>query len=237
VETKSYSEDEVNNREAKMRRSYERRMREMQAEFDKKIAGLEAKISTTPPPPPPSADSDSQDSGKIELLTRRWEQREKELQAQIDAQNTAMEQERKRRLELQRSRMLDDALLKAGVSEKNMKIARRYFGPDVVWDELDETFMFKTPSGNMVSIDDGVQEFLPDNLKPSKILRGGAGTHGGMPSSNATRSQRALDEAKAKLAEYKAAATKNPNNALMSQFSKQKQIVARMERELRNATK
>ncbi len=229
----TYTQAEVDGREARARRAHERKLRELEAEFKKKIDALEAKVNAAPAPTP----IDPTEEGKVEILQRRHERTIQELNERIAAQEAAVEAERQKRMDLQRDKLLDDALSNAGVASKNLKAARRFFLPDIVFDELDAKWMFQSPSGSLSDIEDAVQEYLPDSLKPSKIARGGAGTQGGIPA-RAARAQRSLDEAKQALAQMKADCAKRPNdNGLLTKFTRQKQLVQQLESDLKSATK
>lgn len=229
----TYTQEQVDGREARARRAHERKLREIEAEFTKKIQALEAKVNAPLPP----VLADPTEDGKVEILTRRHQRTIEEMEARIAAQEQAVETERKKRMELERDRLLDDALSAAGVTEKNLKAARRFFLPDIEFDEIDAKWMIRTPSGALTDIADAVQEYLPDGLKPSKIARGGAGTQGGVPA-RAQRAQRALEEARQKLASLKADCAKRPNdNGILTHFTRQKQLVRQLESDFKSATK
>lgn len=230
----TFSKEDVDAREAKMRRAYERKMRELEASHAKALADLEAKIETSSPTQPPS---DGEGAGQLEIAQKRWERERQELQGKIESLNSNFEKEKQNRLNLQKERLLDDALASVGVSKENLMVARRYFEPDIQWDELDQEWMYRTNKGHMVPILDGVEEFIPDTLRPPKIARGGAGTQAGVPA-RVQRAQRELEQEKARLAELKNAVQKNPrDNSLLANWTTQKHKVAQMERNLSNSTK
>jgi len=231
----TFTKAEVDNREAKMRRTFERKQREQEAAFQKQLDELKAKVNA--PAPIPATPAATGDEGRLELLEARWAREREDLVNRIAAQEATASQEKKTRMDLQRDRQLDDALQTAGVAEKNFKLARRYFAPDIIWDELDQEWMFKSTTGNLLTIVDGVQEYLPENLKPSRIANGGAGTQSGLPG-RALRAQRTLDEAKVKLQELHDAAMKNKtDNAALARFSAQKTLVRSLEADAKASIK
>ncbi len=226
------TQSEVDGREARMRKANDRKLREMEASHKKQIEEIKAQISSSAPPAP-----NASEEGQLEIQQRRYERQLEDMRAQVEALQANTENERKLRMNLQRDRLVDDALAGAGVTEKNVKAARRYFMPDIEFDELDQAWMFKNEKGNLLSISDAVSEYLPDSLKPSKIARGGAGTQGGVPQ-RAQRAQRGLDEAKKELSDLQAKIAKNPNdNGLLTQFTRKKQQVRQLESDLKSATK
>jgi len=224
---------EIDGREARMRKANDRKIRELEASHTKQLAEIKAQLAARPNAPAPNA----AEEGQLEIQQRRHERDMQEMRAQVEALQANSENERKLRMSLERDRLVDDALASAGVTEKNVKAARRYFMPDIEFDDLDQAWMFKNEKGNLLSIHDAVQEYLPDSLKPSKIARGGAGTQGGVPARQAS-AQRGLDEAKKELAQIEAQVSKRPNdNGLLTQYTRKKQQVRQLESDLKSATK
>lgn len=235
---KTYTQQEKDTDEAKLRRRYDREIKELKQTAAKQTASIEElKAQATNPLPPsitPPA-SDGSTEGRIELLEKRYARTEEELNTKIQAAQDAAEQEKQTRLRLQRDQKLDEALREAGVLGKHMIQARRYFLPQVEWDELEgETggWVFRTRDKNFVPILDGVAEELPDNLKPSKMKHGGAGNMSGLPQ-HQQRKQRELEDAKKELAELKEVhRQRGGKNSDMMAFTKQKRLVEALEREL-----
>lgn len=231
---RTFTQDDLDQAAAKQRRAYERNAREQQADFDRKLAEAQAKAGTQTTQTPTD---DPTGAGLYEVEKARWERSQAELKAQIERLEGGLATERQTRKELERDRQLDEAMAAVGIPEKNFKLARRFFLPDIVWDEIDGAWLFKTPKDNLIGIRDGVEEFLPENLRPSRIRNGGAGTSGGLPAA-AARTQRDLEQAKAALAQAEAALKKRPSdNALLTKFSTAKQKVKQLELDLAKSIK
>lgn len=230
VKDKTYTQKEKDADEAKLRRRYDREIKEQKQKIDQltsSIEELKSKVdrSTHDPVDPVAA-------GQQEIEQRRYQREMEELRAQIAETKTAAETERQKRLELEKSQLLDNALLSAGVNEKHMLMARRYFAPQIVWDDLDQKWMFTTKNNNLVEIADGVQEELPDNLKPSALQRGGAGTNSGLPV-HKQRKAKELEEAEKKLQDLKEAARRNGRDqTAFAAFTRQKRVVQLLQQEL-----
>jgi hypothetical protein len=203
----SFSKKQVDQREAKLRRRYDREIRELKQEME----ALKTQAKTQEPPLDPQHDPNPEPgdlAGRIELMEKRFTRREAELQEKIDQSRSLYEDERQKRLSVEKDRLLQDALTAAGVAEKNRLAAERYFRPQIIWDKVDEVWAFETKQKNVVPILDGVAEEMPDIFKPSKLAHGGAGTGQGAP---AARNQlaRELDAAEKELGALKDKAMRN----------------------------
>ena len=227
---KALTEAEVNKREAALRRKYERQIAELEKKnqtTDAALAEIKAQMVAQPKEPEPS-----DVAGKLELVEKRWQRDREELQQRIAAAERKAEEERQRRLDMQREQALSDAIGGAGVTGGNAEVARRFFLPQVVWDEVDEGWVFKTRSGNHVSVQDGVLEEMPDTLKPSKLRNGGAGTSGGVPAARA-RKQKDLEDAEAELKRLLEAGSKQGGTQqVLVAYTQQKRKVEQLRREL-----
>ena len=211
--------------EAKLRRRYDREIKELKAEREKDRKLLE-EIRAAQTNPPPDADPPPSDlAGRMELMEKRHERALEELRVERDNAKAARETEREKRLEIEKDRLLADAIAACGVDPKNRLIADRYFKPCIVWDELEEQWLFKTKAGNLVPVMDGVAEELPDNLKPSRLKHGGAGSSSGMPPARA-HAQKELEAAEKKLTDLKEKARRNgARGEFMAAFRRQKVVV------------
>jgi hypothetical protein len=237
---KTYSQKEKDKDEAALRRRYDREIKQLKVENEKlsaEITDIKEMLKSSPPPPPtppvPGAPpADPHAAGQAELDQRRRDRELAEMNERISIAEKAAADEKQKRLELEKQQLLDDAIVSAGVTEKKMKMARRYFLPQVEWDDLDAKWMFRLSSGSLVEIADGVEAELPDSLKPSLLQQGGAGTQAGMPLQR-QRKTKELEEAEAKLKTLKEAAAKNGrNHGALSQFTRQKRVVERLRNEL-----
>lgn len=238
---KTYSQKEKDADEAKLRRRYDREIKELKKQLEQQNEAIES-LKKKPDPVPPSTNpsGDPTTDGRLELLEKRFARTEEELNEKIKAADQRAEAEKRTRLNLQRDQLLDEALRDAGVMGKHMTQARRFFLPQVEWDDLEGDnggWMFRTRNGNIVPIMDGVAEELPDNLKPSKMKHGGAGNTNGLPGQQ-QRKHRELEDAKKKLAELKEAHRRGGGKQSdMMAFTKQKKLVQALERELSTPNK
>lgn len=124
--------------------------------------------------------------GEIDLITKQHQREVAALQEKLDKETSARKSAEEAHRQGERNRLLDEALQAAGC--KDMKAGRRYFSPQVKWDEIESRFMFETESGGMVEIKDGVADELPDYLRPP-AMGGGSGSQGGNPRKAAKRSE------------------------------------------------
>lgn len=238
----SYTQQQKDADEAKLRRRYEREIKATKKQLEEQAAELEAfkqREAANPLPPsiqpPAPGGAPPADGGRLELLEKRFARTEQELNDRVKAAEEAAAKEKASRLGLQRDQLLDDAIRNAGVMSKHTTQARRYFLSQVEWDDLEGEhggWMFRTVKGNLVPIEDGVAEELPDNLKPSRMPHGGAGNTNGLPASK-QRKTRELEEAKKKLSDLKLAYSRGGGKSSdMMAFTRQKGVVKQLEREL-----
>ena len=235
---KTFTQKEVDSREAQLRRRYDREIKELKQERDKQASEMDQlkadieSLKNTPAPQPPGGGNgsppppgDSSVEGRLQIMEQRFQRTEEELNRKIAEANQRAEEEKKNRLELERKSSLDKALEKAECRSKNMEMARRFFAPQIVWDTVDACWAFKLASGDhLVTIEEGIDAELPDEWKSPKN-QGGAGTQGGM-STTTSRQQRTLQEEEQKLSDLKSKATANPSDrGAMMEFTRQKRKV------------
>jgi hypothetical protein len=195
------------------------------AELTKKLSDLQAQLEEVST----SKGDDKTLDGKIELLNKRWEKQVLELQDKVRQANEKQAQAELRAHETRRDTLINEALVAAEC--RDLRIGYRTILPDVVYDEVDEQWMLKTPSGALVEIKEGVKELLPDYLKASSAQGGGSGSRGGSP----RREQRLteLEREKKKLEELKTAGGNSAaNSAAVDAYLLQKRKVAKLEQEL-----
>lgn len=237
---KTFTQQQKDADEAKLRRKYDRQLKEQQQALEKaqqeaeearkKLAARDA--NPLPPTPNPTPDPNDPNAGQLEILQKRFEREREEREREINALREQTEKERQTRLKLQRDQQLDQALREAGVQSKHMVQARRYFLPQIEWDKVDEKWAFRTLKGNIVDIVDGVSEELPDNLKPSRMPNGGAGNVNGTPAAQQQKA-RALKEAEALLAELKDKHRRGGGKQSdLAAFTAQKRVVDQLKRAL-----
>jgi hypothetical protein len=141
---------------------------ELQAKLDQlmeKLAQLEKK------PDPPADDV----QGHLNLLNEKHKRELDGLTGKIDELSKKLTVSEEKRLETQRDKELDAALIKAGCND--LKGGRRQMLPQLSYDAVDEKWLFNLEkTGGTVSIDEGVEEELPDYLRKPKAERGGSGS-------------------------------------------------------------
>ncbi|MEM3040413.1 MAG: hypothetical protein QXG97_00115 [Nitrososphaerota archaeon] len=115
--------------------------------------------------------------GKIQLIQAQHQREIDALKRQIEEAQKVSAQERERRLQTERDKLIQDALSQAGCLD--MKAGYRFFLPQVFYDEAEGTWMFNLTKGGTCSIADGVAEELPSYLRSSGIRDGGSGSPGG----------------------------------------------------------
>lgn len=204
---KTYSEDEFNSHSKKQRERYERELKKkekerqaLQERFDK----LEEQFkqfsggADDPPPMPPTPTgnngpttysgqpggnlAEEQLRGALELERKKRERELAELSGQVDSLKAAAEGERKKRLEVERNRLLDEALRAAGVADKAFDVARDHFVKKITHDELSddpEAWYYRTKEEGIVSIAEGVSEEMPDFLRAPATTKTGSGMPNG----------------------------------------------------------
>jgi len=226
------TEKEANRREAALRRSYERKLKEQ----EQRMAALEEKISNLSQPAPdpepnPGAIGDPNVAGQLELLQKRHEREVQNLKEQIELLTSEATQERKKRRTVERDRLLSEALQLAGVAEKAKVPATRHFLHNIEWDDIDGEWYYKTKGGNFVPIHEGVAEEMLDIFRSPKTSRGGAGTTNGAPPRRAAV-QKDLERERAKLEQIKQKVSRTNSGAALQEYNRQKRLVSSLEQKL-----
>lgn len=216
---KGLTQEDLNKILAKERRTF-------QAKLDEQKESHRAEIEKLKPVSNEPAPEDLR--GQMELLSKRHEREQQTLQAQLQQYKVDLEIEKRKRLETQRDKELSDALSMSQCID--MKAGHRYFLPDIEYDPEEERWMFRTASGNLVSISDGVAEAIPAYLRPATVNSGGSGSTRGSPQKAAR--QRNLEAEKKKLQELHETAKKSGRQQDLVDYKKQKAQVAKLESEL-----
>lgn len=234
---------ERDRREKEMRLKHEKTLKAAKEENDKLKAQLEelqnaslagavkgaAAAATTQP-----AEADAL-AVKIEILEKRFQQKEKDYQEQLARERTAREEaERKHKL-TERDRLLAEAL--DGVGVVNKTIGFRYFKDQIVEDEIDGTWMYRTHDGKIVPIKEGVEFELPLELKPSAIKAGGTGVTGATPGGRKTSLQKQLEQIEADLSNLgkQHAQTRGADEHVLARFQQARREKARILEEMKKA--
>lgn len=191
--------------------------------LQKQIDDLKAQIESAPPAPEP-APADAK--GQIELLTKQHTRVVENLNNKIVKLEADLVTEKTRRRETIRDKDLGDALQDARCTD--MTAGRRYFLPVIELDETGENWVFKTKSGNHVSIKEGVTEELPAYLRPPAMEGGGSGVRQGDPSGKGTKAKK-LEAEKTKLEELRVKAGRTNAQPDIMAYQRQKRLVKDLE--------
>lgn len=197
-------------------------------DLNTKIATLEEKIKTTPPVDP--NDPAAKDfNGRLELLESRHAREIDALKQELNTAKADRETEKKSRLEGERDRLITEALSKQQC--RDSRAGKRIFLPQVEFDDIENRWMYRTNKNNLVEVEDGIAEEMPDYLKPPQMNGGGSGTGSVPPKAKAKAATLAAEEKK--LADLKSAAQKNgaPTSAMVA-FTKQQRKVEELKQEL-----
>lgn len=164
---------ERDRREKEMRLKAEKAEKKLQAELDTMRKQMEELTGSVKKP------KDGEDAEtlqvKLDLLERRAKQQQEELQGQIERERKAREAAEEKERQNERLRLLTEALDAVGV--QNKELGKRCFKDQVVWDEVDERWAYRTQDGKVVALKEGIELELPPELKPS-TLRAGTGSTG-----------------------------------------------------------
>lgn len=180
---KSFSQEELNSILAKEKRRTEAQLKaatEKSTALETKLNDLLQRFEEKEKNDPHA----KTEEGKIEAILRKHQREQEELRKEIEENKKAAAAERQARLEAQRDRLLDEALVAAGCVD--LKAGRRYFLPEVTREDPEdgttlEEWALKTPSGKLIDIASGVGEHLPKYMRSPNANVGGAGTTSGGP--------------------------------------------------------
>ncbi len=180
---------------------------------DSKLADLEAQIAALGKEGDLDAESKKR-LGSLELEKKRFEVQIAEQNTQIKALETKLDDEFKRRRQIEKDQVIDAALAKIQCIDPDT--GRLIFRDKVAYDEEEECWLFTMRNGNPVDVEAGITAECPDYLKPAS-MRGGSGTPGG--NSRKSGSQKKLDELKSTLADVTQRLRAKPSdNNLLTQF-------------------
>lgn len=252
---KTYSKEEVDKQMAALRKTEQRKAqkaaKKRETELLGEIESLKTQMLKSLGAHSDASADDSDDvdenpapakSKKLpewEIALRKLERKsERELKAKEDklaSLEAQLEKEKATRRDLLRSKLLDDALDAAG-GVVDRKLALRYFSPQVVWDEDTEEWLYKTDSGDLTDISDGVILEMPEHLKPSKLRAGGSGTNKTKPAVSRSAVKTKLDEAIAELAvlEKRAKGARNGSDPVIEQWDAKRREVEKLKNQLRD---
>lgn len=214
---------EADRRQKEMRLKHEKQLKAQKEETDKLKAQLEELLAATKKADS-SASPDDAVSVKLELMEKRFQQREAELLETLSREKKAREDAEHRHRLNERDRLLSEALDAVGVNNKTLAI--RYFQNQIIEDELDGEWMYKTLDGKVIPIREGVEFELPPELKPPAMRSGGTGQSGNVPAGK-TRVQKQVEQLEAELSNLMKAseARRGSDPHLIDQFqAKQREL-------------
>lgn len=168
-------------------------------EYIKKSADLQAQLTSLsdklkelekkPEVPPDDV------QGQLNILNEKHKREMEGLVGKLTDVEKKLSTSEEKRLLIERDKDLDAALIKSGCHD--LKAGRRIMIPQTVYDQVDEKWIFNLEkTGGTVSIEEGVEEELPDYLRKARVERGGSGS----TSSERVRTRKASElEAEEKL--------------------------------------
>jgi len=173
---------------------------------------------------------DEKHKGELELLTKRFEREIDSLRENLDVEKEARKQAEEKQKVTQRDNILIAALKDVGC--KDMTAGERYFKPQLEWDDVENDWMFRTNTGNVVTIQEGVEEELPTYLRPPKMEGGGSGTGPGSPGRKSEKRQELEVAEKELKAAKKAAFANRGDNAAVTKVTQLRRKVEKLKSEL-----
>lgn len=225
----------VQDRLARDRRQHEKdtkEMRDLIEALKAEIADLKKPSIPPAPTPAPAPIANPELEGQLKILERKFEGQLGGLKTELESERKKGAEERKRRLELERDRELDKALTDQNCID--LEAGRRYFLPQIDYDETDATWMFNLKAGGSVRIAQGVEAELPSYLKAATINRGGSGVTG-MGRSKKADLQTQLESARKELEVLDANARRTGRDADLAKAHQQRRRVQALEREFTTA--
>lgn len=221
------AEDRFNANAAKQRRSAEAselKLKQQLEELQTQLTEIQDKHSG-------SGGKDG-DAGRIEMLEKKHRDQIAALEKRLNDEAAARQEEQKRRLQVERDKMLSEALNGQCLDQTG---GVRYFMPQIEYDDDSQAWMFRTKNGNLVSIAEGVAAEMPDWLKPASV-RGGSGSGNGSP--KLAERKTAVDAAEKALKEAQAAVSMDRGSVRsMKSYRDAKAQLDKAKRELAEASK
>lgn len=227
--------------QAEVDKFIERRLASVKRENDKSLKTLQDQINAVnlqnkellekldshnpPNPNPPSKEL----QGQLELQQKKHDRELEAFRKEIDELKTVAQDEKRKRMDTELKKLIQDALSKSGC--RDLLAGERYFLPQIQWDEVENQYIFNTKKGSVLSIEDGIQDELPDYMRSPAMQGGGSGARSGGTRNSEKR--RMLEQEKAKLVELKTNARKNGGKSEdVVQVTRQQRKVAELEAQL-----
>lgn len=230
VEEKKFSQKDLDKYLQDRVKNIKKELKSKTTEYEdlqKKVAALEAKVAEGQTP---SDNHDKTLDGKLEAQQRKYEGQLEEIKRKLDeAEKGRLAAEQKQRL-VERDTELQQALVASGCVD--LVGGQRYFVPQIEWDEDDQKWMFRTKSGHLLSVAEGVEQELPKYMRNSSMATGGSGT-GSSKDKKRTETQNKLKEEEAKLEQLAKEMRRNQNaDQFAAAVLKQRAVVQKLKQEL-----
>lgn len=171
-----------------------------------------------------------------------WEVQQRKLQVQVENLTTALENEKKLRVQAEQARVLSERdsmlrrLLRDAGAKDPEKGAFRYIIDDVTYDDDEQSWVIRMPSGNTAKITkDVLAEVLPDYMKEPATRDGGSGATSAAGKARKQK-QSQLEEQRAVVAEAAKLVKAHPmNNSYLVEWERQKKKLSQLEAEFNQA--
>jgi hypothetical protein len=169
--------------------------------------------------------------GHWEVQRTRFESTVKDLQGKLGIAEKELIKVKQERMNMERDLEIDKALSSPSVQCIDVDNARILVRDRVEYDQTEEEWIFRTKSGNILPVKEGIEAELPDYLRPSNLRQGGSGATSGGPKASAQR--RKLDDKRKELSSVTEQIKKAPrNNDLLVRASKLRREVAALEKSI-----
>lgn len=247
--SKTFSEEEVNKREAALRKSVERKLakaaKKREQELQAQINELQTKMLSSIGQPDDEDGEDEEDqapSGKVppwqaelKKLERKQERELRAKEERLERLQQELEAEKLQRRELLRQKLLDDGIAAAG-GAVDRRGALRYFKDQIFWDDDEGEWLYRSDDGDTLDVVDGITRDMPDWLKPSKLRGSGSGTNKSTAPSGKTKTKTQLEAAEAELLllEKAAKADGNASGPAVERWWAKKREIKRLKNELKD---
>ncbi len=207
-------------------------------ELEAKIAELNDQIAAlgtgTPAPnsdgnPAPVDDAElRRQQGHWEVQRARYDSQIKELNTKLQTTEQELVKVRDERMSMERDLEIDKALSSQTVQCIDVDNARILVRDRVSWDPNEEEWFFRTKSGNILPVKEGIESELPDYLRAPALRQGGSGQTGGQQTK---AKYRELEAKRKELEAVKMEVQKQPrNNELLVRASRLRREITDLEK-------
>lgn len=233
---KRFSQTEVNDivskRLATEAKRTDKLIKDMQAQIETLKNNPNPSPAPTDPPLPPNA-GDQTAEGRLKILEQKFTQMQSSLTGKLEILQKEKDDEKKKRLEMQRDAEVRDILNEIGCVE--LQAGLRQFLPQIEQDGEDWVYRMRT--GEIITIKEGITAEMPAWLKaPRTGDRGGAGVTGARAQKAQATSD--LQREKTKLDDLRKAAEKSGggDTTAIVKYKQQQRVVRELEDKLKKAS-